>query len=71
VDKQRGNKTNKQTHKKFQFSNKIISVVVVLVLLLQHPVLVIVFKQKLCLSLAKWLVRLTSFFFCYLSVAAA
>jgi hypothetical protein len=40
------------------------------VLLFQHPVLVLVFKQKLCLSLAKWLGRLASFFPC-LSVAAA
>jgi hypothetical protein len=27
----------------------------VLVLLLQHPVLVLAFKQKLCLGLARWL----------------
>jgi hypothetical protein len=33
------------------------------VLHLQHPVLVLVFKQKLCLSLTKWLERLASFFF--------
>jgi hypothetical protein len=32
------------------------------VLLLQHPVLVVVFKQKLCLSLTRWLGTLASFF---------
>jgi hypothetical protein len=42
-------------------SNRI-SVLVVLVLLLQHPFLVLVFKQKLCLSLARWFERLASFF---------
>jgi hypothetical protein len=63
VDKQTGNKTNKQTHKKnSRFRNNSISVLVVLVLLFQHPVLVLLFKQKLCLSLARWLGRLPSFF---------
>jgi hypothetical protein len=32
------------------------------VLLLQHPALVLVFKQKLCLSLTRWLGRLASIF---------
>jgi hypothetical protein len=49
---------NKQTlTKKYsRFKNNQISVLVyVLVLLFQHPVLVLVFKQKLCGSLARWL----------------
>jgi hypothetical protein len=58
------------TFKKFRFRNKRISVLVVLVLLLQHPVLVLVFKQMLYLSFARWLGRLTNFLSC-LSVAAA
>jgi hypothetical protein len=33
------------------------------VLLLQHPVLVLVFKQRLCLTLTRWLGSLASFFF--------
>jgi hypothetical protein len=39
---------------------------VVLVLLLQHPVLVLLFKQKFCRSLARWLGQETSFVDCYL-----
>jgi hypothetical protein len=61
--------TNK--HKKHsRFRNNRISALVVLVLLLQHPIMVLVFKQTFCLSLASWLRSLTSFFSC-LSVAAA
>jgi hypothetical protein len=41
------------------------------VLLLQHPVLVFVFKQKLCLSLTRWLGRLASFFFFSLSFSSS
>jgi hypothetical protein len=54
--------TNKQTQKNSTFRNNRISVLVVLVLLLQYPTLVLVFKQWLCLSLARWLGSLTSFF---------
>jgi hypothetical protein len=42
-----------------------------LVLLLQHPVLVLVFKQRLCLSLARWLGSLASFFFFSLSFSGS
>jgi hypothetical protein len=72
VDKQTANKTNKDLDRKkknSRFRNNRISVLV-LVLLLQHPFLVLVFKQKLCLSLTWWLGRLASFF-TYLSEAAA
>jgi hypothetical protein len=70
VDKQEENKTNKHTQKNSRFSNNRISVLVVLVLLFQHPLLVLVFKQKLCLSLARWLGILASFVFFFLSVTA-
>jgi hypothetical protein len=64
--------TNKQIHKKITGSGtNRISVLVVLVLHLQHPVLVLVFKQKLCLSLTRLLGRLASFLFSCLSAAAA
>jgi hypothetical protein len=60
---QTGNKTNIQTHKlNSRFKNNRISVLVILVLLFLHPVLVLVCKQKLCLSFTRWLGRLTSFF---------
>jgi hypothetical protein len=63
MNKQTRNKTNKQTHTQnnSKFRNSRISVSVVLVLLLQHPVLVLVFKWKLCLSLARWFWCLASF----------
>jgi hypothetical protein len=51
--KQETKETN--TQKNPRFRNNRISDLVVLVLLLQHPVLVLVFKQKLCLSLTRWL----------------
>jgi hypothetical protein len=44
----------KQTQKNSRFRNTRISVLVVLVLLLQPLVLVLIFKQRLCLSLPKW-----------------
>jgi hypothetical protein len=53
TNKQTRNKTKNHTKKPFRFRNKIISVLVFLVLLLQHPVLVLVFKQRLCLSLTR------------------
>jgi hypothetical protein len=62
--------TNKHIKKNSRFRNNRISVLVVLVLLFQHPVLVLVFKQKLCLSLARWLGKTHQFFSC-LSAAAA
>jgi hypothetical protein len=37
------------------------------VLLFQHAVLVLLFKQKLCLSLDRWWERLTIYFFLYFS----
>jgi hypothetical protein len=52
------NKKQRQTNKQkiSRFKNNRISVLVsVLVLLLQHTVLVLVFKQKLCCSLTRWL----------------
>jgi hypothetical protein len=54
---QTGDKTNKQTNtqKNSKVRNNRISVLVVLVLLLEHPVLGLVFKQKFCLSLSRWL----------------
>jgi hypothetical protein len=42
--------------------NNRIAVLVVLLFLLQHPGLMLVFKQKLYRSLARWLGRLASFF---------
>jgi hypothetical protein len=47
VDKQTVNKTNTKTERKrnSRFGNNRISVLVVLVLLLQHPVLVLIIKQ--------------------------
>jgi hypothetical protein len=58
---------NKQTSNKQKnspFRNKRISVLVyVLVLLLQHPVLVLIFKQKLCHSLSWWLDSVFFLFF--------
>jgi hypothetical protein len=51
-------KTNKELvrkKKKSRFRNNKISVLVVLVLFLQHLVLVLVFKHYLCLNLARWL----------------
>jgi succinate dehydrogenase hydrophobic anchor subunit len=61
---------NKQTHKKSaRFMNNRISVLIVVVLLFQHLVLVFVFKQKLCLTVARWLRRVAYIFFCF-SVAA-
>jgi hypothetical protein len=62
MNKQETKQTNKHT-KKLQVQENRISVFVVLVLFLQHPVLVLflqhpvlvlVFKQKLCLSLASF-----------------
>jgi hypothetical protein len=45
----------KQTNKNSRFrTNRISGLVEVVVLLLQYPVLVLVFKQKVCLSLARW-----------------
>jgi hypothetical protein len=67
---QTNKKQSKQTQKNSRFRNNRISVLVVLVLLLQHPVLVLVFKQKLCLSLARWLQSHQFFFFFCLSAAA-
>jgi hypothetical protein len=62
------NKTNKHLEKKnSRFRNNLISVFVVVVLLLQHPVLVLVFEQDLCLSLARWLGGTGQFFFLSLS----
>jgi hypothetical protein len=58
------NKTNKQktnTHKDSTFRNNRVSALVVLVLLLQYPELVLIFKQRLCISLARCLGSLTSF----------
>jgi hypothetical protein len=73
VDKQAVKKTNKHLERKrkknSRFRNHRISVSVVMVLLLQHPVLLLVFKQKLCLSLSMWLGRFDRFFSC-LSAAA-
>jgi uncharacterized membrane protein len=69
TNKQETKQTNQQTKKSSQFRNNRISVLVyILVLVLQQPVLVLVFKQKLCCSLSRWLGSV--FFFC-LSVAAA
>jgi predicted ferric reductase len=66
---------NKQrnTQKYSRFRNNRISIYVVVVLLLQHPVLVLLFQKRLCLSLTTWLGNLERFFFlCIcLSVAAA
>jgi hypothetical protein len=67
------NKTNKHTHtqthtkkkkkkKNSRFRKNRISVLVILVLLLQNPLLVLVFKQRICLSLTKWLGSLANFF---------
>jgi hypothetical protein len=71
TNRKRNKQTNKETQKKIPGSGKIeISVLVVLVLLLQHPVLVLVFKQRLSLSLVGWLRSLASVFLC-LSAAAA
>jgi uncharacterized membrane protein len=63
--KQTNRKQNKQrnTQKHSRFRNNRISVLVVLVLLLQHPVLVLIFKQRLHLSFARWLGSVASFFF--------
>jgi hypothetical protein len=44
VDKQTGNKMNKHRKKNSKVTNNRISVLVPLVLVLQHPVLVLVFK---------------------------
>jgi hypothetical protein len=45
-----------QTNKNSRFrNNRILVLFQVLVLLLQHPILVLVFKQKFCHSLARWL----------------
>jgi hypothetical protein len=65
MNKQTKTKTNKQinthTKKNSRFRNNRISVLVVLMLLFQHPVLVLVFKQRLSLSLVRWLGNLASF----------
>jgi hypothetical protein len=63
--RQTNRKQNKQTNtqKNSRFRNKRISVLVVLVLVLQHLVLVLVFKQGLCHSLTRWLGSLSNFFF--------
>jgi hypothetical protein len=61
MNKQTRDKTNKHKNKNSRFRNNRISVLIVLVLLLQHPFLVLVFKQKFCLSLARWLGSLASF----------
>jgi hypothetical protein len=50
---QQGKVGDKHIKKNSRLRSNRISVVVVLVLLLQHPVVVLVFKQKLCLSLIK------------------
>jgi hypothetical protein len=55
--RQKQKQTN--THKNSRFRNNRISVLVLL--LLQHPVLVLVFKQGFCLSLTRLLGNLTSF----------
>jgi hypothetical protein len=68
TNKQETKQTN--TQKKFQVQNNTISVLVVLVLLLQNPVVVLVFKQRLGLSLTRWLGSLTSFFSCLSAEAA-
>jgi hypothetical protein len=73
TNKKQNKQTDKQT-KNFRFRNNRISILVwVLVLLLQHPILVLVFKQKLCDSLARWWgsVWLSFFFFPSLSQADA
>jgi hypothetical protein len=44
----------KKKEKNTRFRNNEVSVFIVLLLLLQHPVLVLVFKQKLCHSLIRW-----------------
>jgi hypothetical protein len=49
-NKKTRNKTNTQNTSRFR--NNRISFLVVLVLLLQHPVLVLVFKKRLCLNVA-------------------
>jgi hypothetical protein len=61
INANKRDKTNKHTQKTSRFRNNRISVLVVLVLLLQNPVLVLVFKQRLYLSLARCLGSLTSF----------
>jgi hypothetical protein len=62
----------KQTNpfKKFWFRNSRISVLLALVLFHQHPLLMLIFKQNLGLSLTRWQGSLTRIFSC-LSVAAA
>jgi hypothetical protein len=62
TNKQETKETN-TLKKNSSFRNNRISVLVVLVLLFKHSILMLVFKQKLCLSLTRWLGRLTSFFF--------
>jgi hypothetical protein len=63
LDKPTGNKTNKHIKKNSRFRNNRILTLVVLVLLFQHPVLVLGFKQKVCLSLARCLAETHQFFF--------
>jgi hypothetical protein len=71
TNKKQDKQTNWQT-KNSTFRNNRISILVwVLVLLLQHPILVLVFKQKLCHSLARWLGSVCFFFPFCLSEAAA
>jgi hypothetical protein len=62
TNKQETKPTNKHTRKS-RYRNNRLSFLVVLVLLLHYPVLVLVFKQSLCLSLARWLGSLASIFF--------
>jgi hypothetical protein len=65
TNKKQNKQTNKQANKNSRFRKSRITVLFyVLVLLLQHPILVLVFKQKLCCHLAKWLGG--GFFFLFL-----
>jgi hypothetical protein len=71
-DEQTNKKLNKQTNKNSMFRNNRISVLGwVLVFLLQHQILVLVFKQKLCCSCASWFGSVCCFFFSCLSEVAA
>jgi hypothetical protein len=65
---QTNKKQNKQTNKQIKIPG---SRTIEFQSLFKHPVLVLVFKQKLCHSLARWLGSVFFFFLLCLSVAAA